>query len=959
MAATKNKTKRCSTNNNPIPPCPDGYVEKKNKKGEDCCYKIEPTEISVKDDDKQRKKEQDKKHKEEEKKRKEEEKKRKDEEKKRKEEEKKRKEEEKKKKEEEKKRKEEQDKKQKEDEKKRKKEQDKKQKEEEKNKRQNDKEKSRKIKKENKEKRENDEIKDKHKQLKKMVNKYTEAYESKNFKSDIIPSDWVMYNRKAFPKWITKTFQVNTSDTTQKKKKSCDVREERLELFPHQKIIRDYLQHRSPYRGLLLYHGLGVGKTCASISVAEVMINNRDVIVMAPASLKTNYLNEILKCGHEQYSVNQHWKFKSVKSKEKVVANIMNMDVKNVKKHKGIWLSYPDKEPNFKSLSIDKKQEIILQIKDIIQHKYNFMNYNGITKSKYNEITSNGNIFDNKLIIIDEAHLFISAVVNKSRLYTDMYRDLLNAVNAKIVLLTGTPIVNYPNEIAYTLNLIKGQTKVYEIEYSGNFGNEHMLSMEECIDTYTFEKRGAKKYIEIVLTPYNFRRKSNGKLTYKDDAGGVENTDEQKIENIVNRLKSSGVNVKKGEKGVVVNRHRLLPTESDAFNKKFIDFEANSTKNNELFMKRIMGLVSYYESGDLELYPEPLGVTEELLHFSDHQFNKYATMRDHEIKKEQQAKKKSSNMTNEFQKSGVFKTFSRILCNFAFPSEIERPFPKNNVSLMVNEMDDLDGDFEDMQKSSKKKDSFKKRITVYQEKVKNVMAELKNRKDEFLKGEKLVEYSPKYARIIHHTQSINGCVLIYSQFRSVEGLGVMALALEAAGYAEMKVTIENKKVDIKVKDEDYMKPKYAMFSTDKEVSDVLLKIFNSDLSSFDADVRDKLERMDVSGNGEGNLRGSLIKVMMITQSGSAGISLKNVRQVHVMEPYWNKSRIDQVIGRANRTCSHIELLEPERNFRVYTYRMILTDQQKKRSMYIKSIDDNKSTDQSGLLKELIFKIIHA
>jgi hypothetical protein len=158
--------------------------------------------------------------------------------------------------------------------------------------------------------------------------------------------------------------------------------------------------------------------------------------------------------------------------------------------------------------------------------------------------------------------------------------------------------------------------------------------------------------------------------------------------------------------------------------------------------------------------------------------------------------------------------------------------------------------------------------------------------------------------------------------------------------------VEKKKVIIDVKEEDYLKPKYARFSTDKEVSDVLLKIFNSDLASFDKDVRDVLEKMDVHGKKERNLRGSLIKVMMITQSGSAGISLKNVRQVHVMEPYWNKSRIDQVIGRANRTCSHIDLPPHERNFRVYTYKMRLTDQQKRRSMYIKSNDDNLSTDET-------------
>ena len=46
---------------------------------------------------------------------------------------------------------------------------------------------------------------------------------------------------------------------------------------------------------------------------------------------------------------------------------------------------------------------------------------------------------------------------------------------------------------------------------------------------------------------------------------------------------------------------------------------------------------------------------------------------------------------------------------------------------------------------------------------------------------------------------------------------------------------------------------------------------------------------------------------MISPAGSEGISLLNVRQVHIIEPYWNNVRIDQVFGRAIRRNSHIQL----------------------------------------------------
>ena len=66
---------------------------------------------------------------------------------------------------------------------------------------------------------------------------------------------------------------------------------------------------------------------------------------------------------------------------------------------------------------------------------------------------------------------------------------------------------------------------------------------------------------------------------------------------------------------------------------------------------------------------------------------------------------------------------------------------------------------------------------------------------------------------------------------------------------------------------------------------------------------------------------------MITSSGAEGISLKNVRYVHIMEPYWHPVRMEQVIGRARRICSHEELPADERNVKVYLYLMRFTDQQ--------------------------------
>ena len=59
--------------------------------------------------------------------------------------------------------------------------------------------------------------------------------------------------------------------------------------------------------------------------------------------------------------------------------------------------------------------------------------------------------------------------------------------------------------------------------------------------------------------------------------------------------------------------------------------------------------------------------------------------------------------------------------------------------------------------------------------------------------------------------------------------------------------------------------------------------------------------------------------MMISESGAEGISLTCVRQVHIIEPFWNNVRIDQVFGRAIRRNSHIQLDEDDRNVEQYLY----------------------------------------
>ena len=88
---------------------------------------------------------------------------------------------------------------------------------------------------------------------------------------------------------------------------------------------------------------------------------------------------------------------------------------------------------------------------------------------------------------------------------------------------------------------------------------------------------------------------------------------------------------------------------------------------------------------------------------------------------------------------------------------------------------------------------------------------------------------------------------------------------------------------------------------------------------------------------ENNFLGEIIKVMMITSSGAEGINLKNTRFVHVVEPYWHMVRIEQVVGRARRICSHEDLPVEMRNVKIFLYVSTLSEKQKTDQEHIELI----------------------
>jgi hypothetical protein len=795
-----------------------------------------------------------------------------------------------------------------------------------------------------------------------IINQYINNTNNRFNSPDISPNEWYLENRKGYVESIHdsfKKYQIKEKQDTDE-----DLDSSYIKLFPHQKFVRDYLQPKSPYNGLLLYHGLGVGKTCASIATAELLLNNRDVTVMLPASLERNYINEVMNCGSKYYSKNQYWKFieyddlKKLYSNNDLDVNLIQendfIDYKLLKtnKNNGFWYTKEGKEPNYDKLDSNQKEQIYNQLYSIILKKYNVLHYNGLSTKKiaeFNNKSKTNNFFDNNLVIIDEVHNFISRVVNGSKIALELYDLLFKSKNSKLLFLSGTPIINRPYEVVLLLNVLKRYETLEKLKLNKKLDDdeinqlENILQQNRYIDTFDFDAKNDIYRIKFI--PENFQKEElNNKINFNEN-----NIDESKVE-LLKSLDNYDVKFEKNKLN-----YTGLPIKEDVFIDKFIDTEKLKVKNPELFIKRILGSVSYFEYTDSDLFPTIKENNIVKLNFSETQFKKYYDVRLDELIKEKKYRGDQS-QNSDSDGSQVYKAFSRALCNFTFPDEIERPYP-SKIKLILNDLtyglDDYDE--EKQIKKIEKYDNntnFKKNnnekdygSSLYTKLINESLDKLVDDSQEYL-VDNLKEYSPKFKSILDTTQKSPGTVLIYSQYRNVEGIGILKRVFNANGYVEFKLKKEGKRYKLDISKEDYNKPKYIEFTGDKEMNNILLAVFNNNFDNVPDNIKNKLDKLH-SNNTEkdnGNLRGSIVKIIMITQSGSEGISLKNVRQVHITEPYWNKIRIDQVIGRAVRTKSHMELPKDERNINVYQYLCKFSKEQLK-DPKVEMLDNSLTTDQ--------------
>lgn len=575
-----------------------------------------------------------------------------------------------------------------------------------------------------------------------------------------------------------------------------------FELAPHQEFVKRFMSYDTPYNSLLLYHGLGSGKTCSASTMTETlrtyskyMANFKKIMVVASPNVQENFKLQLF-------------------------------DPTKLEKKKGLWVlngcvgNSLLNDLNAYQIHSLPREELVSIIKKIIRDNYSFIGYvsfaNFIEKCRQSrDYKKLKHTFESRVIVIDEIHnIRITDQPSDSigKRVAGMLLELVkNVKGMKFIFMTGTPMYNDAREIVFLLNLFRLNDNRSILRVSDVFTKDGELKPDG-------EKRlleSANGYISYVRgeNPYSFPYLITPKM-YADQHSSF-----------------------------------LLPNPTVQFNEKEITVPL-----------KYIDLYGISLSGQQEAaYQSVLGKLNESVEDFD------------------------------------------LLDSLGY-NELLKPIQTLIISYPVDQgyLTGEDGLSHVMQYKTTKTDF------EYKETPLRGMFEY----------DKLGEYSAKMKSVLDHIIESEGIVLVYSQYIT-GGLIPFALALEEYGfkrYGEKKMSLfKDKKPDVNVfnlgKNPDYTGPnktaKYAIISGDKLLS---------------PNVNEEISVLT-----QNNVHGERVKVVLISQAGTEGIDLKNLRQVHILEPWYNLNRIEQIIGRARRNCSHKELPLEDRNVQLFLHCAYLSD----------------------------------
>lgn len=476
-----------------------------------------------------------------------------------------------------------------------------------------------------------------------------------------------------------------------------------------------------------------------------------------------------------------------------------------------------------------------------------------------------------------------------------MYKLIMKARNLKLICLSGTPIINYPFEVALLTNMLKGYIQAVVFEIKGSVSGARLVRNDLV---KLIERLNNMNKVDIINDP----QYSNNRLVIYLKIPNWDFEFKTVLQDIVMIGQNNNVLLAPliDEEGHVSTEYNaLFPEREDEFYSYFVQSidGKDILKETDMLMRRMSGLISYVKGESEELYPDIKFEKHVPVEMSDYQYNRYETIReDYERPQEKRsAAFKTGKSDTQVQKSTSVRVHSRQISNFIFPEGIRRPYPEKIMDKIYktktnknNKNNTNQNDIGLGENSPRKKE---------QRVIDGLFRQLHQNASIYLTPgpNGLDKYSPKMKAILENITQTNGLVFVYSQFIRLEGINIFTKILDNNGYSPFN--------------SDTNRPKYAIYSGGMKDTerDIMLKTFNSTANSH----------------------GQHIKILLATAAGAEGIHLKNIRQIHIMEPYWHEVRMKQIIGRGRRMNSHADLPQNERNIEIYRYLSVFTDEQKR------------------------------
>jgi hypothetical protein len=693
---------------------------------------------------------------------------------------------------------------------------------------------------------------------------------------------------------------------------SCNPQE--FKLSPFQSFLKNYISVDTPYNGILVMYSTGVGKTCAAISIAEGFKKTLKKLgkrILVLTTLRKNFENELFSFKKEN----------DLKKSSDEVVQCTGRDY--------------ELPPEFKHYSIkQKKQEVLKMIRSYYQFfgYQKFANYvmkmtNGWdgTEEKITDQIKRfiHKEFDDRVIIIDEVHNIKTDVKNEldKAIQPILLSIMKYANNTKLVLMSATPMFDVPEEIIFILNLLLVNDKREAVRKEDIFRKDGTLQegavevLSRLIKGYVSYARGEKPL------QFPFR-------LYPEDAV---------IPNM--EFYMSGKRIEEDKK---LKFTKIVPCEMESVQ--------NATYLHYLDKKLREGkLTQAIEVEDLSNVIE------------DNELNQESNVE--EAGKEEPKKKKKKEVIKEEMMVNENKSQPKsILDSLTYISTIVYPTihkdddePRSKDPL--SQFGSFGKEGIDNQTDNGKGGYYK--VTQVQEKSKYVqyryqshaVFDEKLNKVPFADEKYLKRYSTKYFKILQELKRAEGLCFVYSRYVD-DGILPLALMLEQNGFERVTTEGEHRLLDVSVyggqgkvgkrppicykcgltfkegdhnpseKDSHLFKPaRYILFFG--EAKDIIKTTKEAALEKFTSKT---------------NKYGEEIKVFLGTRTVSEGLDFKRLREVHILQPWFNLSRHEQIIGRAIRNCSHRDLPIEHRNVEIFQYAAVLDHRTKGVKQNMETVD---------------------